>query len=270
MYDAERGFSPGAAAAELWAFREVLWAFSIRMLRLRYKQTLLGVVWVVLQPVLFLVVFVLVFGGAANISGGGVDYAAFALSSLVGWSLVSSGVSLGSNALIADAGLMRKVYFPRETPVLGVVVSFIPDLLIGAGLILVCAPFTGASFGWSLLLAPMLFLAILVPTIAVTLPLAALSVYYRDFRFVVPFGIQLWLFASPVAYPVTTVPSEWRSLYALLNPAVGPLEGFRRVFALGDAPDWSLLGISAASGLALLVGGYWFFKRLERQFADVV
>jgi lipopolysaccharide transport system permease protein len=215
-------------------------------------------------------VFVLIFGRAANISGGGAPYAAFAVTSLVGWGFLSTVVSLGANALVSDAPLIRKVYFPREAPVVGSVVATIPDLLVGVLLILVAVPVTGATLGWSVAVAPLMIVLLVIPALAITLPLAALSVYYRDFRYVVPFGVQLWLFASPVAYPATAVPEHWRILYAILNPAVGPLDALRHVFALGVAPDWTLVGWSAASGALLLVVGYRFFKRLEREFADVV
>jgi lipopolysaccharide transport system permease protein len=247
----------------------VVWAFTSRSFRLRYKQTVLGVIWVVLQPLLFLGIFVLVFGQAADISGGGAPYAAFALSALVPWGFVAAAVMSGSNALVTDASLLRKVYFPREAPVLGAVASFLVDLLIGIVLIVVAAPFTGAQLGPSLLLTPLLVLALLVPAVGLAMPLAALSVYYRDFRYIIPFALQAALFASPVAYPVTTIPEQWQTLYAL-NPVVGPLDGFRHVFALGDAPDWVLLGISGIAGIVIAVVGYLILKRLERQMADVV
>lgn len=261
--------SLAAAVHELLAFREVIWAFTSRSFRLRYKQTLLGVAWVVLQPLLFLGIFVLVFGRAVEISGGGAPYAAFALSALVPWGFASSAITFGGNALVADASLLRKVYFPRETPVLGAVGSYLPDLGIGILLILIAAPLTGATLGLSLLLAPIVLVALIVPVVGIALPLAALSVYYRDFRYIIPFALQIALFASPVAYPVTTIPDQWRTLYAL-NPVVGPLEGFRRLFALGEAPDWSLLAVSGASALVITSLGYALFKRLERQMADVV
>lgn len=261
--------SLAAAARELVAFHEVVRAFTSRSFRLRYKQTLLGVAWVVLQPLLFLGIFVLVFGRAVEVSGGGAPYAAFALSALVPWGFASSAVTFGSNALVADASLLRKVYFPRETPVLGAIASYVPDLAIGIVLILVALPLTGGTVGLSLLVLPVVLVALLVPATGIALPLAALSVYYRDFRYIIPFALQIGLFASPVAYPVTTIPDEWRILYAL-NPVVGPLEGFRRLFALGQMPDWGLLAVSGASAAVITLLGYLLFKRLERQMADVV
>ena len=145
-----------------------------------------------------------------------------------------------------------------------------PDLGIGILLVLALAPITGAEIGWQIVFVPLLCVAILVPAVAVAIPLAGLAVYYRDFKYALPTGVQLWFFASPVVYPITVVSPEWRWLYALLNPVVGMLEGFRRVLAEGASPDWGLLGISLASSLVLLFAGLRVFKRLEGEFADVI
>jgi lipopolysaccharide transport system permease protein len=162
------------------------------------------------------------------------------------------------------------VYFPRESPVLGAIGSYLPDLGIGLALVLLAAPFTDAHLDWTLVFIPLLVLALMLPAVAIAVPVSGLSVYYRDFKYALPFAIQVWLFASPVAYPVTVVDPSWRWLYALANPVVGPLEGFRRVLAIGTTPDWGLLGLSALSALVLLVVGFRVFKRLESGFADVI
>jgi lipopolysaccharide transport system permease protein len=222
------------------------------------------------QPLAFLAIFVIVFGNIAGVSGGGVPYAAFALSALVPWQFVSNGVAQGADALIQDAGLLRKIYFPREVPVLGAIASYLPDLGIGIGLFLLAAPITGANLDWELLYLPLLIVAIILPIIAVTVPIAALALYYRDFKYALPVLIQLWLFASPVAYPLTEVPASVRWIYAVVNPVVGPLDAFRNVLALGTSPDWLYLGLSTLSSLLLLVAGFHMFKRLEPEFADVV
>ena len=222
VYDADSRFRPVPALTELWTFREVLWAFASRTFRLRYKQTVLGVAWVVLQPLIFLAVFVLVFGRAAGLSGGGAPYAAFAASSLVGWSFVSSSVSLGANSLVFDAGLLRKVYFPREAAVVGCIIAFLPDIAIGMALILVLLPVTGGTVGASLVVAPLLVPALLLPVLGTVLPLSALSVHFRDFRYIIPFGIQLWLFASPVAYPVTELPEDRQLALRAAEPGRRP------------------------------------------------
>jgi lipopolysaccharide transport system permease protein len=271
VYDGARRPSLANAWRELSSYREVVWSFAVRGVRVRYKQAALGVGWAVLQPLAFLTIFILFFGRVVKVSGGGgATYAAFAISALVPWQFVASGVSFGANALVNDADLLRKVYFPRESPVLGAVLSVVPDLGIGLILVLLAAPFTHAHFSWTLVFLPILCLAIAIPTLAASLPLGAMNVYYRDFRYLLPFGIQLWLFASPIAYPVSEISPRLRPWYALVNPIVGPLEGFRRVLAVGTTPDWSLLAISVASGTVLLFAGYRWFKSLERDFADVV
>jgi lipopolysaccharide transport system permease protein len=270
-FDGTNRVSLRRAVRELWAYRETVWSFGVRSFRVRYKQAILGVAWAILQPLAFLGVFLLLFGGIAGVSGGdGSTYAAFAISALVPWQFVSSSVQFGGDSLIQDAGIVRKVYFPREAPVLGALGSYVPDFLIGITLVLVAAPLTGADLTVNLLFLPLLFVALLVPAIAVTIPIAGLAVYYRDFKYALPFAIQVWLFASPVAYPVTVVEPDLRWLYALINPVVGSLEGFRRVLAVGEAPDWGLLGLSSLTSIVLLLVGFRIFKRLEREFADVI
>jgi lipopolysaccharide transport system permease protein len=270
LFDGLKRVSLRHALWELWVYRETVWAFAIRSLRIRYKQAILGFGWAVVQPLAFLGVFVIVFGGVAGLKGGGATYAAFALSALVPWGFISSGVTNGADALIQDRGLVRKVYFPREAPVLGAIGSYIPDFLIGMVLVLVGAPLTGAHIGWWLAFVPVLFVAIVIPTAAIAIPIGAFALYYRDFKYALPFAVQVWLFASPVAYPVTQVGKHWRWLYAAANPIVGPIDSFRHVLAVGNAPDWGLLGISMASSLVLFMIGFRIFKKLEPEFADVV
>jgi len=258
-----------ASVDQLWAFREVVQAFASRGIRVRYKQTLLGVAWAVLQPLAFLVVFVIFF--ADNVSNGHTSaYAAATLAALVPWQFIATSISFGANSLVTDADLLRKVYFPREAPVLGAVGSCLPDLAIGLGLLVIVLPFLDATLSVNIVWVPLLCVATMLVPIAASLPLGAMNVYYRDFRYVVPFLVQFWLLASPVAYPATEVGPEWRWLYAIVNPAVGPLEGFRRTVALGQPPDWTLLGLSVLSATVVILAGYRWFKVLEREFADVV
>lgn len=270
VFDGKKRPTLIAAWRELVLYKEVVWSFAVRGVRVRYKQAALGVGWAVLQPLAFLTIFILFFGRVVKVSGGGTSYAAFALSALVPWQFIASGISFGANALVNDADLLRKVYFPREAPIFGAVLSVIPDLGIGLILVLLATPFTGAHLTWTLVFVPLLCVVLAIIPLAASLPLGAMNVYYRDFRYLLPFALQLGLFASPVAYPVTRVAPNLRPWYALINPAVGPLEGFRRVLAVGTTPDWGLLGISTASALVLLLVGYKWFKSLEREFADVV
>lgn len=260
----------GRSLRDLWHYREVLRSFTSRTIRLKYKQALLGVSWAVLQPLAFLVLFVIFFGRLGGVSGGGVPYAAFALSALVPWQFVANGLTFGTNSLVQDAALVRKVYFPREAPVLGSIAATFVDLLVGMCLFLAIGPFIGADLGAALLYVPLVTATLTISVTALCIPLAALNVYYRDFRYAVPLLIQLGLFASPVAYPVSTIPEQWRPLYALLNPFVGSLEGFRRALALDQAPNWGLLGLSLISALVVLVIGYRIFKGLEPEFSDVI
>ena len=255
---------------ELWAFKGTVLAFAERDCRLKYKQAVLGAAWAVIQPLSFMAIFTVMLGKLAKVPGGGVPYAAFSLSALIAWSYLQNAISFGANALLADGALMRKVYFPREVPVLGAIVSAGLDLAIGLVLFAIVGPFLGARPSPVWLLAPVLGVLLAALAAGVALTLAAFNVYYRDFRYALPFALQLWLFASPVAYPVDVVPARWRGLYVAMNPAAGVLDGFRRVLALGELPDPALLAVSLAGTLVVLLGSYRIFRRRERYFADVV
>jgi ABC-type polysaccharide/polyol phosphate export permease len=258
------------ALRELWAFRGTILAFAERDIRVKYKQAVLGVAWALLQPLAFLAIFAVFFGRVAKIGGDGVPYAAFALTALIPWNYVSTTVSFGANALLNDASLVRKVYFPREVPVLAAAVASCVDVAAGLVAFLVLGPILGAHLSWTALFAPLLVPFVAVPAVGLSLGLAALNVYYRDFRYALPLGVQLWMFASPVAYPLTKLPAEWQLPYALLNPVAGPLDAFRRVLGLGAMPSPELLGVSLIGGLLWLWFGYRLFKAMEPNFADVI
>ena len=258
------------ALRELWAFRWTILAFAERDVRVKYKQAVLGVAWALIQPLAFLGIFAVFFGRVAKLEGGGVPYAAFALTALVPWNYVATVVSFGSAALLGDAALVRKVYFPREVPVLAAPVAAVVDLAAGLVAFVFLGPILGAHLSWTALLAPLLLPLLVLPAVGLSLALAALNVYYRDFRYALPLGIQLWMFASPVAYPLTLVPAEWRLLYAFVNPVVGPLDGFRQLLGLGALPAPGLLVASAAGGLVWMWLGYRLFKAMEPNFADVI
>lgn len=258
------------AARELWGFREVVWAFAERNTRLKYKQAVLGVAWAVLQPLAFLGVFLVIFGRMAGVSGGGTSYAAFALAALVPWFFVQTAVSFGAQALLIDGALLKKVYFPREAPVLGAVVSAGLDFAVGLGVLLVLEPALGGRLSWVALAVVPLWLVLAALAAGVALIMAALNVYYRDFRYALPIALQLWMFASPVAYPLSAVHTRWERLYVLGNPAAGLLDAFRRVLAEGRPPDPGLLIVSVAEACAIACVGFWLFKRMEPGFADAV
>ena len=259
-----------SALADVWAFRGTIRAFAERDIRVKYKQTALGVAWAVIQPLAFMAIFTLTIGRVAEVSEGHVPYAAFSLSALVPWTFIATGVSFGANGILMDAAMVRRVYFPREVPVLAAVAGASVDFGIGIVLFAVIGPFLGANVSWWWLLTPVLFLFLATLASAVAIPLAAMNVYYRDFRFAIPFAVQLWLFASPVAYPLSVVPPEWQPLYVALNPAAGLLASFSSVLAAGTAPNWTYLGVSLLGTFVIGLLGYLLFKRLEPNFADVI
>ena len=254
----------------LVAHGEVVRSFARRSLKIRYKQSVLGVAWAVVQPLATLAIFVVFFGRVAKISGGGVPYAAFAISALGPWQFVSNAISFGSLSVINEGALLRKVYFPRMAPVIGAVASNLVDLSIMLVLLLLLEPILGGQLGASLVTVPLIVLVLVIPTLGLCLFLAGLAVFYRDLKYVVPFAVQFLMFASPVAYPISNIPSQWQLVYAAANPWVGPVSAFRDVFALGTYPDWTLLGISAATGFVMLFAGYELFKHLEPEMADEV
>lgn len=260
----------GQALRELWTFREVVWAFTERTVRLKYKQAALGIAWSVLQPLSFLVVFTIIFGRLGSVTAGTTSYPAFALSTLVCWFFLQSAVSLGADSLVRDAALVRKVYFPREAPILGAVFSAALDFAVGVGLLLVLGPWLGTTVSWTILLVVPLWLVLAVLAAGTAMGLGALNVYYRDFRYALPLMLQLWMFASPVAYPLSSVPQEWKTAYLIVNPAAGLLDSFRRILAEGRLPDGTVLAISVAGTITIGILGFLLFKRMEPGFADAV
>jgi len=254
---------------ELWTYREVVWAFTERYARLKYKQAVLGVGWAALQPLAFLAIFALVFGRLAGVSGGKTAYPAFALSALVPWFFLQNAVSLGGNSLVTDAVLLKKVYFPREIPVLGSVLSASLDFAVGFAVLLVVGPFLGIHLSWETLLVVPLWVMLAALALGVSLPMAALNVFYRDFRYTLPLFLQLWMFATPVAYPLTTVSPRWRAAYLVLNPAAPLIDSFRRV-VIGESIDLHQLAVSGVMILMILWAGYALLRRLEPGFGDWV
>lgn len=261
--------SVASAARDLWAYREVVVAFGARNFRIRYKEAVLGAGWAVLQPLVLFVPFVIFFGRVAKVGGGGAPYPAFAASVLIGWQFCATAISTASNSLISEAGLMRKVYFPRAAPVLGAVGASYVDLAIGLSIGIPAVVLLGGELGIPVISIPLLIIGLTLPVLGLSLLLAGLNVYYRDVRYALPAVIQVLLFASPISFPLSRVPIEWRTLYAALNPLVGPLDGFRRVLALGQWPSLHLLGISGLSGLLLTLVAAALFVRLESEIADL-
>lgn len=261
--------SSRAAAVELWRAREIVRAFAVRSLRIRYRQAVLGALWAVGQPLVLLVPFVLFLRGTNRVPGGA-PYAAATLASLVGWQYLSSALSSGAGALVGEAVLVRKTWFPREAPVVAALGAALVELVLGLAVFAVAGPFLGARLGAGLVALPLVVAVLVLVAGALALPLAALNALYRDVRHALPFLVLVWLFLSPVTYPLTRIAPSKRVWFALANPAVGPLDGMRRVLAEGQWPDLRLLGASAASSIVIGWVGHRAFRRLAPVLPDVI
>lgn len=254
---------------DVWEYRELLYFLALRDIKVRYKQTVFGVAWVVIQPLATTLIFSVIFGNLAKIPSENLPYAVFALAGLVPWNFFASAFARGSASLVGSANLISKVYFPRLIiPIAGVLAGLV-DFAIVLVLVLALMFFYGAGITPALFFLPLYILLVIAIALGVSLWLSALYVQYRDVGYVVPFLAQFWLYATPVVYPASLIPERWRVLYAL-NPMVSVVEGFRwALFGAGHAPD-AMLVASTAVALVILVGGAYFFKRMEKTFADVV
>jgi homopolymeric O-antigen transport system permease protein len=255
---------------ELWHFREVQWAFVVRQLRVRYKQAIVGAGWVVLQPLASAALFALFLGRYAGVESEGVPYLLFALAGTAAWSYFSGAANTGAESLVANQGLLRKIYFPREILPLTAVLSGLVDLAIGLMLVIVATLLYGIAPGVEWLALPLPILTLVVFAAAFALALSSLNIYYRDIRYVLPFLLQVGLFASPIAYSLSLVPEAWRDIYAVLNPIAAAVDGLRRILLHGEWPDFAVSFGALAWSFILLTAALMMFKRLERGFADRV
>lgn len=254
---------------ELWHFRELVWFLALREVKVRYKQTALGVAWAVLQPLLTMGVFSVFFGRLAGIPSEGVPYPVFSLCALLPWQFFAATLSGAANSLVQNQNLITKVYFPRIAIPLAAAGTALVDLAVAFVLLLGLMAWYGVRPGGAVVLLPAFLGLAAAAALAAGLWLAALNVRYRDVRYTVPFLVQIWLLATPVAYPASLVPERWRWAYGL-NPMAGVVEGFRWSLLGTPAPDTAMLVASGVVTLALLVGGAFYFRRVERSFADVV
>lgn len=253
----------------LWKYREMLYFLSWRDVKVRYKQTLLGAGWAILQPFLTMLIFLVLFRRVANFPSGGVPYPIFAYAGLVVWIFFSYGLTQASNSLVLNAELVRKVYFPRLAVPLAAILPGVLDFAVASTILIGMMVFYGIAPTINVLWLPAFLLLALLTTTGLGVWLSALSVQYRDVRFAVPFMVQVWLFATPVAYPATVFGEPWRSLLGL-NPMSGVVEGFRWSLLGTDSAVGSLIGISTLTAVVILVSGSLYFARVERTFADVI
>jgi lipopolysaccharide transport system permease protein len=254
---------------EVWQFRELLGFLVWREVKIRYKQTTLGVAWAILQPFFTMVVFSVFFGRIGHIPSDGLPYPVFAFSALVPWQLFAFALAESSNSVVANQRLVTKVYFPRVIMPMAAVGVGLVDFCLSLGVLFGLMAFYRVSPSMALWTLPVWTLLAVTTALAVGIWLSALNVRYRDIRYTLPFLTQVWLFATPVAYPSSLVPDAWRSVYAL-NPMVGVVDGFRWAL-LGRAPAPPMtVAVSAAAMLVLLTLGLFYFRRTERTFADVI
>lgn len=254
---------------ELWEYRELVYFLAWRDISVRYKQTVLGAAWAIIQPFFTMIVFSLFFGRLAQVPSDGVPYPIFSYAGLLPWQFFATAIGNSSNSLVGSANLLSKVYFPRLAIPIASVIPALVDFVIAFVVLLGMMLFYGIAPTLNVVWLPLLLLLALVTALGVGLWLSALNVEYRDIRYTIPFITQFWMFASPVAYPSSMVPEQWRWLYAL-NPMVGVIEGFRWALLGTETAPGLMVIVSTLAALALLVSGAFYFRRMEKTFADVV
>ena len=263
-----RGWSP-LDLKELWRYRELVYFLTWRDVKVRYKQTALGAAWAVIQPVFTMVVFSLFFGRLAGVPSDGLPYPIFSFAALVPWTFFSNGVTQSANSMVSNQNLVRRVYFPRLAIPLATILAGLVDFAIAFVVLIGMMVYYGTALTPQVLwILPLLLLG-LVTALGVGLWLSALNVQYRDVRYVTPFLTQAWLFITPIAYPSSLLSEPWRTLYAL-NPMAGVVEGFRWALLGAETAPGSMVLVSSLAALAILVGGAFYFRRMERTFADVI
>jgi lipopolysaccharide transport system permease protein len=259
--------SPGLK--EIWEYRELLYFLTWRDIKVRYKQTVLGAAWAVIQPFFMMVVFSLFFGRLAHVPSDGIPYPVFVYCALLPWQLFAHALTESSNSLVANERLITKVYFPRLCVPISAVLGGLIDFAIAFVILLLMMAYYGIRPTWAIVMLPGFILLAIATALGVGLWLSALNVQYRDVRYTITFLIQFWLLATPVAYPSSLIPVRWRPLYGL-NPMAGVIEGFRwALLGKAEGPG-ALLAVSVVAVILILVGGLYYFRRMEAQFADVV
>lgn len=252
-----------------WLYRELFFFLAWRDVKIRYRQTVLGAAWAVLQPLVTMLIFTVLFGRMAKVPSEGIPYPLFSYSGLLLWTYFSVALGGGAAALVGNAGLIGKVYFPREALPAAPILAALVDLGVGMILLFGLMVFYHAPFTWHLLFLPLLVLELLIFVMAVSLALSAANVKYRDVKHALPFVIQLWMFLSPVIYPTNMVPERYRFLLAL-NPLTGIIETWRACIFPGRGMNWGLLEMSVVVTMIVFIAGANYFKRTERAFADII
>ena len=259
----------GLQLDELWRYRELLFFFVWRDVKVRYKQTILGMSWAIIQPFFTMVIFSLFFGRLAQVPSDGLPYPVFSYAALVPWTLFANALTQASNSLVVGANMIKKIYFPRLTMPIATVLAAVVDFALAFIVLVGMMFYYGLTPTTNALWLPLFLLLALVTSLGVGLWLSALNVQFRDVRYAVPFLTQAWLFATPIAYPSSLLPEFWRPFYAL-NPMVGVVEGFRWALLGTESAPNMMVAVSALVALGFLISGTYYFRRMEKTFADVI
>jgi lipopolysaccharide transport system permease protein len=253
---------------DLWRYRDLLFILTWRDIKVRYKQTALGVLWAIIQPLFLMAVFTLIFGKLAAMPSDGVPYLLFALAGLVPWTFFANSVVTSGNSLVGNSALITKVYFPRMIIPLAAIGAGLVDLTISFVLLVGVMIFYGIGFSLNFLLLPLLLLLLILLTAGIGMWMSAINVKYRDVRHALPFLLQIWLFATPIIYPASLLPENWRWLL-MINPLTGIIETYRAVL-FDKPPEWKFLGFSVVFILIFFIYSVFSFRKMERGFADIV
>jgi len=253
---------------EVWAYRELLFFLAWRDIKVRYKQTILGASWAIIQPLFTMVVFSLFFGSLAGVPSDGLPYPIFAFAALVPWTFFSNVLTQASNSLVLDTSMIKKVYFPRLIMPTATVLGSLIDLILAFIILLCMMLYYGIVPGFAVIWLPLFVLLAMTTSLGVAFWLSAMNVQFRDVRYIVPFLVQAWLFISPIAYPSSMLPEPWRTIYGI-NPMAGVVEGFRWALLDTDTAPGPIIYVSALVAVLVLISGAYYFRRLERTFADL-
>jgi lipopolysaccharide transport system permease protein len=253
---------------DLWQYRDLLYILTMRDIKVRYKQTVLGALWAIIQPLFTMLIFTLFFGRLAGMPSDGIPYPLFAYAALLPWTFFSNAVTGSGNSLVGNANLITKIYFPRMIIPIASVASGLLDFLIAFGLLIFLMFYYAVGLSINILMLPVLVILTSLLAIGIGMWVSALTVKFRDIRYALPFLIQLGMFATPIIYPSSLVPEKWRWLLSL-NPLTGQIEAYRSAF-FGKPFDWLSLGISAVLTFAILFYAAYTFRRMEKSFADLI
>jgi lipopolysaccharide transport system permease protein len=253
---------------DLWIYRELLYFLTLRDVKVRYKQTAIGVLWAILQPVLTTAIFTIIFSQFARLDSLQIPYPLFALSGLLLWLFVNTSIGTASNSLVNNSNLVTKIYFPRLIVPLAATLSGLIDLALGFLLLVGLMIYYGIAISWQIIFAPLFIVLAILLALSFGTLFAALNVRFRDVKFALPFALQIWMFISPIFYPADILSEEWRIVFAF-NPLTGILEGFRAALFGGEF-DWFAVGVSVATTMILMVLSVFVFKRMEDDFADLI